>query len=102
VELAGPELLPPVEHHVLEEVRDAGLAAALVARARAVEDVRGDDGGGLILVEQHAEPVRQRFRYHRQLDREAAARKGEEHKEAPDAAPHEPALIADDGGSSSC
>ena len=39
VENAGTELPPAVEHHVLEEVRDAGGTAHLVARADVVENV---------------------------------------------------------------
>ena len=35
--------LPAVEHHVLEEVRDAGGAVVLVPRAGAEEDVRAHD-----------------------------------------------------------
>ena len=42
VEHPGAVLLAAVEHHVLEQVRDAGGTAVLVARAGAEEDVRRD------------------------------------------------------------
>ena len=91
VEHPGPELLATVEHHVLEEMRDAGGAAHLVARADVVEDVGRDDGRGVILVHDDAEPVRERARHHRQLEgeREPGHRRqrGEQDREA---APHGP------------
>src|SRR5439155_371857 len=75
VEHAAPELLPAVEHHVLEEVGDAGGAPYLVARADVVEDVRRDDGRRVILVHEDAEPVRERARGDGQLEREGEAGK---------------------------
>jgi len=42
---------------VLEEVRDPGGAALLVARADAVPHLERDDGAAVILQQQHAEPV---------------------------------------------
>jgi hypothetical protein len=88
VERARPELLPAVEHHVLEEMRDAGLAARLVARAGAVEDVRRDDGRGVILVHEDAEAVRQRLVGDRQLERADRRCHDEHQQEREEAARH--------------
>ena len=57
VELAGAEVLGLVEHEVLEEVRDAGAAVALVARADAEPGLEGDDRRGVVGQEQHQEAV---------------------------------------------
>src|SRR5262249_56060354 len=59
-ENAGPVLPGAVEHHVLEQMRDAGGAAVLVARACAEEDVGGDHRRRVILVHEDAQAIRQR------------------------------------------
>ncbi len=46
-----------LEHHVLEQVREAGLARHLVARADVIPDVDGDDGHGVIFLHQDGQAV---------------------------------------------
>ena len=58
VELSGPVLGGPVEHHVLDEVGRAGQARPLVARADAEERVQGDVGDVVVLEEEDLKPVR--------------------------------------------
>ena len=57
--LAGADVGGPLEHHVLEEVREAGAALALVARADVVVDRDGKDRRRVILRNDHAQPVLQ-------------------------------------------
>src|SRR5207245_542465 len=53
-----------LEHHVLEEVGDAGGAARLVARADAVPHLERDDGTAVVLLQQHAQAVLEGGREH--------------------------------------
>ena len=48
-----------LEHHVLEQVREAGLARDLVLRADVVPEVHGDHGREVVLGDDQAQPVRQ-------------------------------------------
>ena len=57
VEFARAELWRPVEHHVLDEMGDAGDPGPLVAGADAEERVEGDVGDAVVLDEQNLEPV---------------------------------------------
>ena len=59
VELLGAVLLRAVEHHVLEEVRQAGCAGALVARADPEEEVQRDVGDVVVLLDQDLHAVGQ-------------------------------------------
>ena len=52
VELAGAVFLGAVEHHVFEEVRDAGDAGAFVAGADFEEEIHGDVGYVVILLDE--------------------------------------------------
>ena len=58
-DLAQAIPLGPLEHHVLEEVRDAGDAVVLVSRADLVPDAEAHHGRAPDLLRQHAEPVGQ-------------------------------------------
>ena len=48
-----------LEHQVLEQVREAGLAGDLVLGADAVPDVHGDDGREMVLGDDQAQAVGQ-------------------------------------------
>ena len=72
VEHPGAVLLAAVEHHVLEEVRDARGTGPLVARAGAEEDVRRDHRRRPVDVHQQPKPVVER----ELLDRDADSRDG--------------------------
>ena len=52
-------VLAPLEHHVLEQVREAVAALGLVLRADVVPDVDRDDGRAVVLVKDHLQAVRQ-------------------------------------------
>ena len=54
---ALPTLRDALEHHVLEEVGEAGLARDLVLRADVVPDVDRDDGREVVLGDDQAEAV---------------------------------------------
>ena len=60
VDGALAEALRALEHHVLEEVRDAGFALLLVARADLVPEHQRDDGVEMALCQDHAHAVRER------------------------------------------
>ncbi len=51
------DVLRALEHHVLEEVREAGASLALVARADVVLDDDGVDRRRVILGDDHAQAV---------------------------------------------
>jgi hypothetical protein len=53
----GAETRRPLEHHVLEQVRQARLAGDLVPAAHSVPDLEGDEGRLVILQEKNAKPV---------------------------------------------
>ena len=57
--LLGPNVLRALEHHVLEEVRKAGAALLLVLRADVVPHPEVHDRRGMILGEDHRQPVRE-------------------------------------------
>ena len=57
--LAGADVLGPLEHHVLEEVREPGPPLAFVARTDVVVHDDREDGRGPILRDDDAEPVLQ-------------------------------------------
>ncbi len=52
-------VLAAVEEEMLEQVREAGAAALLVARADVVPEVHRDERHGVVLVDQHGETVGQ-------------------------------------------
>ena len=54
---AGGDVRGALEHHVLEEVGEAGAAGLLVARADVVPEVHGDDGRGAVGAQQDPEAV---------------------------------------------
>jgi hypothetical protein len=60
VEVARRYVLRAHEHDVLEQVREAGAAGALVPRPDVVPDVDRDDRHGTVLVHDDRETVRQR------------------------------------------
>ena len=57
LEVVVVEVLAAVEHQVLEQVREAGLADLLVTRADVVPDVDGDDRRLVVLVDDQAQSV---------------------------------------------
>ena len=57
LEVVGVEVLTAVEHQVLEEVREAGAARALVLGTDVVPDVDGHDRRLVILVHQQRQAV---------------------------------------------
>ena len=59
-ELLGSARRRALEHHVLEEVRDAGRAALLVARADAIPHLERHDRAAVVLEQQDAQPVVER------------------------------------------
>ena len=61
-------VLAALEHHVLEEVREAVPALRLVLRPDVVPDVDGDDGRAVILVQHHPQAVGQAARPGREGD----------------------------------
>ena len=52
-------VLRALEHHVLEEVREAGAARLLVGRADVIPEVHRDQRQPVILGQDDLEPVRQ-------------------------------------------
>ena len=57
VRVAG-HVLRALEHHVLEQVREAGAPGGLVGRTDVVPDVDRDERQAVIFREDHLEPVR--------------------------------------------
>ena len=55
--LAGPDVLGALEHHVLEQMGEAGAALALVARADVVVDDDGEDRRRVVFGDDHAQAV---------------------------------------------
>ena len=53
------DVLGALEHHVLEEVGEAGAAGALVERADVVPEVDGDEGEAMVFVGEDDEAVGQ-------------------------------------------
>ena len=58
--LFGPDVLRALEHHVLEEVREAGAPRLLVLRADVIPDCEVDDRRRVIFGQDHGQPVGQR------------------------------------------
>src|SRR5690606_19866908 len=56
-ELAGREPLRPLEHHVLEDVRDAGGTVLLVAAADLVPYLRDDDRRAMVPLDDELQAV---------------------------------------------
>src|SRR5262249_12500931 len=63
-ELAWPVRGRALEHQVLEEVRDAGGAACLVARADPVPHLERDDRISVVFLQEHAQTVFEGGRKH--------------------------------------
>ena len=59
-------VLRALEHHVLEQVREAGAARLLVGRADVIPEVHGHQRQPMVLAEDHVETVRQRVFLERQ------------------------------------
>src|SRR3546814_15249358 len=57
--IAG-RIFRPVEHQMLEQMRETGLARGFVLRPDAVPDRHRDDGRLVILMDDHAQPVVER------------------------------------------
>ena len=60
LEVPAVVVLRSLEHQVLEEMREPGLAGPLVLRADVIPEVHGDDGAVVVLVNQHVQSVGQR------------------------------------------
>ena len=60
LEVPAVVVLRALEHQVLEQVREAGVARALVLRTDVIPDVDRDDRAGVIFVEQDVESVVER------------------------------------------
>jgi hypothetical protein len=58
--LAVADVVRALEHHVLEQMGEAGATGSFVARADVVGDVQCDDRGAVILDELHAQAVGER------------------------------------------
>ena len=56
----GLDVLRALEHHVLEEMREAGAARLLVLRADVIPELQVHDRRRVIFGEDHRQPVRQR------------------------------------------
>src|SRR2546422_8462658 len=67
----------PLEHHVLEQVSEAGAAGALVAGARVVPEIHRHDGGRVVLRVHHAQAVGHR----KGLVADPAGLAGEHHRD---------------------
>ena len=61
------DVLRPLEHHVLEQVGEAGAPGRLVAPADLVPDVDGDLRHAAVLVQDHLEAVAERVLLERDL-----------------------------------
>ena len=61
------------EHHVLEQMGEAGAAGLLVLRADVIQHLDGDGRGRVVLRENDREPVRQRVPLERNSDSGGAA-----------------------------
>ena len=59
LEVARIVMFGTFEHQVLEQMREAGSATALVLRPDVIPDVDGCDGARVIIVQQHVEAVGQ-------------------------------------------
>ena len=53
-------MLRSLEHQVLEQMREAGVARPLVLRADVIPEVHGDDRARVVLVEEDVESVGER------------------------------------------
>ncbi len=62
-------VLRALEHQVLEEVRETGLSGGLVGRADVIPDADRDDRRLVVFADDDREPVRQRERRERDVDR---------------------------------
>ena len=60
-EVAAVVVRRPLEHQVLEQVREPGAAGPLVLGPDVVPQVDRDEGAAVILVHDHVEPVVERF-----------------------------------------
>ena len=60
LEEAAIVMLRPLEHQVLEQVREAGVARLLVLRPDVIPEVHRDDRAGVVFVQQHVESVAER------------------------------------------
>ena len=60
--LIAGHVLRALEHHVLEEVREAGAARLLVGGPDVIPEVDRDERQPVVLGQDHAQPVRQRRR----------------------------------------
>ena len=69
-EVAGVVVLGALEHQVLEEVREAGAARALVLRADVIPDVHRHDRHVMVLVHDDVEAVGERALGERKIDGE--------------------------------
>ncbi len=58
-ELAQTEAPGPLEHHVLEHVRDAGRAGPLIHAARSIPYLMNDGGRPVVFLHDQAQAVRQ-------------------------------------------
>ncbi len=83
--LLGLDVLRALEHHVFEQVREAGAPGALVLRADVVPELHVGDRRGPVRVQDHGQPVGQREalilefrRRHRGVERHQARRAGDD------------------------
>ena len=74
--LFGLDVLRALEHHVLEEVREAGAARLLVLRADVIPELQVHDRRRVILGQDHRQAVRQRGDVVLQLRRPDGGRPG--------------------------
>jgi hypothetical protein len=90
--LALADVCAALEHHVLEEVREARVLRLLHARAHVVVDLNGDRGRGVVGREHHAQPVVQTLGLHRDGEffgaRGRGDRRSEREREERERGPH--------------
>ena len=67
LEEAAIVMLRPLEHQMLEQVRETGMSRMFVLRSDVVPDVDRDDRTPVILVQEHVESIAQRVLRVRQL-----------------------------------
>ena len=67
LEEAAIVMLRPLEHQMLEQVRETGMSRMFVLRSDVVPDVDRDDRTRVILVQEHVESIAQRVLRVRQL-----------------------------------
>ena len=67
MKIAAVVVLGPLEHQMLEQVREAGLARPFVLRADVIPQVHGDDRARAVFVKEDVESVVERVLREREV-----------------------------------